>query len=141
MLYPSRVIRRPAREYADRALKSERLRLLGWQHVRRHPEVMVGGTGQRDVINWAVRARQAEALGDLCRAAAVRARYEDLPTNFSLGNSGPSGIAGPVSSAWRRPGWGFPGLPRCIGAWRLIGCTGAPPIDRVAPINRTRHQT
>jgi hypothetical protein len=74
----SRRPRRPARERAGRALKSERLRLLGWQPVRRHPEVMVGGAGQRDVINWAVRARQAEALGDLGRAAAVRARYEGL---------------------------------------------------------------
>jgi hypothetical protein len=43
-------------------------RLRNWQHVRRHAEVMAAGAEQHDVINPAVRTRQAEAFNDLGRA-------------------------------------------------------------------------
>jgi hypothetical protein len=52
----------------------QRQRQRDRQPVRGHPEVMACEAEQHDVINRAVRARQAEAVGDLGRDAAVRAR-------------------------------------------------------------------
>jgi hypothetical protein len=52
------------------------LLLLGGQHVCWHPEVVTGGTPQRHMIDRTTGARQREAIGDLGRDEAFRARYE-----------------------------------------------------------------